>query len=155
MGSQHDQVGRRLILLIGLQGFGAGGLATWETSANSSSCGSCTPTHKLYISSHMQAPPPPTPPCAGEALLEAHLAGMDVIVKEAMANGRLLQRPQCLKALKAVAEKLASTSPGGGGEGGPDAVALAIAMAQPFHPMVLSGAASVAHLRWVQEKGGT
>ena len=105
--------------------------------------------------SHHTCRPPPTPPCAGEALLEAHLAGMDVIVKEAMANGRLLQRPQCLKALKAVAEKLASTSPGGGGEGGPDAVALAIAMAQPFHPMVLSGAASVAHLRWVQEKGGT
>ena len=153
MGSQHDQVGRRLILLIGLQGFGAGGLATWETSANSSSCGSCTPTHKLYISSHMQAPPPHPSMCRGGTAGSS--LGRHGRHRQGGHGQRLLQRPQCLKALKAVAEKLASTSPGGGGEGGPDAVALAIAMAQPFHPMVLSGAASVAHLRWVQEKGGT
>lgn len=96
--------------------------------------------------------PPIPPPRTGEALLEAHLAGMDVIVKEAMANGRLLQRPHCREALQGVAERLHAT--GGGCEVGvgeskatPDAVALAISMVQPFHPMVLSGAASVTHLR--------
>lgn len=62
---------------------------------------------------------------------------MDVIVKEGMANGRVLQG-KYLDKLQAAAEKYGSS---------PDAVALAVAMLQPFQPMVLSGAASVEHLR--------
>ncbi|MEU7874886.1 aldo/keto reductase [Dactylosporangium sp. NPDC049140] len=57
---------------------------------------------------------------AGPALAEAHADGRRVIVKEAMANGRLAAR---------------------------DASAIAAALAQPFADVVLSGAATVAQLR--------
>jgi aryl-alcohol dehydrogenase-like predicted oxidoreductase len=65
-------------------------------------------------------------PSAGPALAEAHDAGMAVIVKEALANGRLTGR---------------GDRPVG------DATALAAAMAQPFADVVLSGAATVDQLR--------
>jgi aryl-alcohol dehydrogenase-like predicted oxidoreductase len=74
---------------------------------------------------------------AGVALAEASRAGMDVIVKEGMANGRVLQG-KYFATLQAAAERHGSS---------PDAVALAVAMLQPFQPMVLSGAASVEHLQ--------
>jgi len=76
---------------------------------------------------------------AGPALLEARAAGMDVIVKEAMANGRLTRRNRApgfaprLEALCAAAEEMGATV---------DALALAVAMAQEFAPVVLSGATS-------------
>lgn len=75
--------------------------------------------------------------CAGAALLEAHAAGLDVIVKEAMANGRILTGPRG-DVLAAVAARHGAP---------PDALALALAMAQPFAPVVLSGAATAEHLR--------
>ena len=59
---------------------------------------------------------------AGEALARAHAAGLGVIVKEAMANGRLADEPG-------------------------DAVALGAALAQPWSDVVLSGASSVEMLR--------
>jgi aryl-alcohol dehydrogenase-like predicted oxidoreductase len=59
---------------------------------------------------------------AEQALARAHAAGLGVIVKEAMANGRL------------------ASDPG-------DAIALAAALAQPWSDVVLSGASSVAMLR--------
>ncbi|KAK3262098.1 hypothetical protein CYMTET_29027 [Cymbomonas tetramitiformis] len=80
---------------------------------------------------------------AGDALLAAHNAGMDVIVKEAMANGRLTDRnldPEFapkLEALQLVAKQMNTTV---------DALALACVLAQPFNAMVLSGAACVEHL---------
>src|SRR5689334_19587128 len=58
-------------------------------------------------------------PSAGPALAEAHAAGRAVIVKEAMANGRLAGR---------------------------DAEALAAALNQPWATVVLSGAATAAQL---------
>lgn len=70
---------------------------------------------------------------AGPALVRARSAGMQVIIKEALANGRLLRKPS----LVAAAERLRTT---------PDSLALAAAMAQPFEPMVLSGAVTVAQL---------
>lgn len=70
---------------------------------------------------------------AGLALEIAHSAGLEVIVKEGMANGRLLQRPELTRA----AEKMGVA---------PDALALAVVMAQPFQPMVLSGAVTQAQL---------
>lgn len=73
---------------------------------------------------------------AAPALAEAHDAGLTVIVKEGMANGRLAA-PHAPEALKAVA---AETSLGC------DAVALALILRQPWAGVVLSGAATVAQL---------
>jgi len=80
---------------------------------------------------------------AGAALQAAHDAGMGVIVKEGLANGRLTARnadpafaaPRRL--LEQVAARLHATL---------DALALAAVLAQPWVDVVLSGAATVAHL---------
>jgi aryl-alcohol dehydrogenase-like predicted oxidoreductase len=73
---------------------------------------------------------------AAPALAEAHDAGLTVIVKEGMANGRLAD-PYAPDALKAVA---AETSLGC------DAVALAVILRQPWAGVVLSGAATTNQL---------
>ena len=62
-----------------------------------------------------------------EALLEAHQAGLDIIIKEGLANGRALRNPAILE----YSEKLNCQ---------PDQLALACILAQPFCPRVLSGA---------------
>ena len=67
---------------------------------------------------------------AGRALERAHAAGMEVIVKEALANGRLSPRGAD-PVLARVAAELGA---------GADAVALAAVLAQPFADVVLSGA---------------
>jgi aryl-alcohol dehydrogenase-like predicted oxidoreductase len=72
----------------------------------------------------------------GPALAEAHDAGLTVIVKEAMANGRLAE-PHAPDVLKAVAAET---------ELGCDAVALALVLCQPWAGVVLSGAATVTQL---------
>jgi aryl-alcohol dehydrogenase-like predicted oxidoreductase len=64
---------------------------------------------------------------AGDALGRAHEAGLGVMVKEALANGRLTAR--------------------GGGRAPGDALALAAVLAQPFVDVVLSGASTVDQLR--------
>jgi aryl-alcohol dehydrogenase-like predicted oxidoreductase len=69
---------------------------------------------------------------AGDALQRAHDAGLAVIVKEGLANGRLTPRVRN-PALERVAETLGATT---------DAVALAAVLAQPFADVVLSGAAT-------------
>ena len=74
---------------------------------------------------------------AGPALARAHDAGFGVIVKEALANGRLAT-PGASPALDRVAGDLGVT---------PDAVALAAVLAQPFVDVVLSGVATVGALR--------
>jgi aryl-alcohol dehydrogenase-like predicted oxidoreductase len=81
---------------------------------------------------------------AGPALEEAHGAGMRVIVKEALANGRLTERnadpafaPR-LAELRKEAARLETTI---------DALALAAALAQPWADVVLSGAATPEQLR--------
>lgn len=74
---------------------------------------------------------------AGEALLEAHRQGLSVIIKEGVANGRLTARGT-MPHLKGRIETLAETAKRLGTT--PDAVALAAVLAQPFSPMVLSGA---------------
>lgn len=73
---------------------------------------------------------------AGSALAEAHSAGWLVVVKEAMANGRLADRNATgsdTAALRAVSDRLGVTR---------DALALAAAAAQPWADIVLSGAAT-------------
>lgn len=78
---------------------------------------------------------------AGAALAEAHAAGVGVIVKEALANGRLAGRDPALAPLVA---RLCDAVPGAGA---PDRAALALAMAQPFADVVLSGAATPEQVR--------
>ncbi len=72
-------------------------------------------------------------PSAGEALAAAHDAGLGVIVKEAVANGRLTSRGD-VPELSRAAELLGCA---------PDALALAAVLAQPWADVVLSGASSV------------
>jgi len=69
-------------------------------------------------------------PSAGPALAEAKAAGWKVIVKEALANGRLANPAPEIAIL---------------GDH-PDVAALAAALAQPWADVVLSGAATVAQL---------
>ena len=75
-------------------------------------------------------------PSAGPALAAAHAEGMGVIVKEALANGRLTTRGD-VPELTTVARGTGQT---------PDALALAAVMAQPWADVVLSGAATVEEL---------
>ena len=74
-------------------------------------------------------------PSAGPALAEAHAAGAHVLVKEALANGRLAVDPPA-----PVADLAKSL------DVGPDAVAMAAALAQPWADTVLSGAAGTHQL---------
>ncbi len=69
---------------------------------------------------------------AGDALARADAAGMRVIVKEAVANGRLTDRAAPPELAAAARERKV----------GADAVALAIALAQPWADVVLSGAST-------------
>jgi aryl-alcohol dehydrogenase-like predicted oxidoreductase len=76
---------------------------------------------------------------SGEALTAAHAAGMGVIVKEALANGRLTARndaPDFAAQKAALAEAAAAQGVA------IDALALAAVLAQPWADMVLSGAAA-------------
>lgn len=83
-------------------------------------------------------------PSAGAALGEAQEAGVGVVVKEALANGRLTERNDDpaftakLGLLRAEARRLETTV---------DALALAAALARPWADVVLSGAATPEHLR--------
>jgi aryl-alcohol dehydrogenase-like predicted oxidoreductase len=74
-------------------------------------------------------------PSVAGALREARAGGAHVIVKEALANGRLAVDPP--EPVRRAAERHGV---------GPDAVALAAALAQPWAGIVLSGAVSVAQL---------
>jgi aryl-alcohol dehydrogenase-like predicted oxidoreductase len=79
-------------------------------------------------------------PSAGDALAEAHAAGWGVLVKEAMANGRL--GPRGDEADRSMLGPLA------GAHGvGVDAVAIAAVLANPWADVVLSGAVTPEQLR--------
>lgn len=81
--------------------------------------------------------------CAG-ALNEAHAAGIGVIIKEGLANGRLTARntdenfQQRLDILRAESERLGIQ---------PSQLALAFVLDQPWADVVLSGAARADHLQ--------
>jgi len=70
---------------------------------------------------------------AESALCEAHAAGLRVVVKEALANGRLTEDDR----VRAAGERLGV---------GADAVAIAAVLARPWVDIVLSGAATVPQL---------
>jgi aryl-alcohol dehydrogenase-like predicted oxidoreductase len=73
---------------------------------------------------------------AGPALAAAHEAGLGVIIKEALANGRLTDRGD-VRALSTAAREAGTT---------PDALALATVLTQPWVDVVLSGASTVEQL---------
>ena len=83
-------------------------------------------------------------PSADDVLREASAAGMGILVKEALANGRLTDRntdpafAATLALLRDVAAEHDTTI---------DALALAAVLAQPWADVVLSGAATVEQLR--------
>jgi len=80
---------------------------------------------------------------AGPALELAHHAGMGVVIKESVANGRLTDRNRApefaitREVLKAAAAECGCTI---------DALAIAAVLAQPWVDVVLSGAATQEHL---------
>jgi aryl-alcohol dehydrogenase-like predicted oxidoreductase len=74
---------------------------------------------------------------SGAALAEAHTAGLGVIVKEVLANGRLTLRGGDSLLAKIARERGIT----------PDAVALAAVLAQPWADVALSGATTVEQLR--------
>jgi aryl-alcohol dehydrogenase-like predicted oxidoreductase len=74
---------------------------------------------------------------AGPALAAAHAAGMGVIIKEALANGRLTDRGD-VPALGAAAREAGVT---------PDALALGFVLEQPWVDVVLSGATTVPEIQ--------
>jgi aryl-alcohol dehydrogenase-like predicted oxidoreductase len=78
-------------------------------------------------------------PSAGPALTEAHDRGWGVILKEALANGRLAGRALSSGShqLREVAERRGAAV---------DAVAIAAALANPWVDVVLSGAATIDQL---------
>jgi len=83
-------------------------------------------------------------PSAGPALRQAHDAGMGVIVKEALANGRLTER-NTAPSFAASRRRLEQVARAHGC--GLDALALAAVLAQPWVDVVLSGAATVGQLQ--------
>jgi aryl-alcohol dehydrogenase-like predicted oxidoreductase len=75
---------------------------------------------------------------AGDALHAAHDAGVGVIIKEGLANGRLTDRnPELSPAVGRAATRAGTTV---------DALALAAVLARPWVDVVLSGAATVEQL---------
>jgi aryl-alcohol dehydrogenase-like predicted oxidoreductase len=74
---------------------------------------------------------------AGPALAEAHAAGLGVLVKEVLANGRLTPRGGDSLLTKVAAERGRT----------PDALAFAAVLAQPWVDVSLSGATTVEQLR--------
>ncbi len=80
-------------------------------------------------------------PSVGPALAEAAGAGLSVVVKEGVANGRLATGDDPAQASRAAARVAA-------GHGvSPDQVALAAALAQPWATHVLSGAVTADQVR--------
>lgn len=74
-------------------------------------------------------------PSAGPALAEARAAGKRVLVKETVANGRLVVEPPV--ALARIAQEHGA---------GPDAVAIAAVLAQDWRPVAVIGPSSTAQL---------
>jgi aryl-alcohol dehydrogenase-like predicted oxidoreductase len=78
-------------------------------------------------------------PSCGAALADAHREGWGIIVKEALANGRLVIGPdQTNRHVQTVAASLAASA---------DQIAIAAALSQPWAHVVLSGAVTAEQVR--------
>jgi aryl-alcohol dehydrogenase-like predicted oxidoreductase len=88
-------------------------------------------------------------PSAGAALAEARSAGLGILVKEALANGRLVvdeegadpERVRAIATLGRIAGAMGAED-----RPGRDAIAIAAALAQPWADVVLSGAVTGAQV---------
>ncbi len=80
---------------------------------------------------------------AGPALKQAHEAGLGVIVKEVLANGRLTVRNETSDFARTMTH-LRETADGA--DASVDSLAIAFALTQPWIDVVLSGAAKTEHL---------
>jgi aryl-alcohol dehydrogenase-like predicted oxidoreductase len=109
---------------IGLSVTGANQAATIEQAAGTGAFDTVQATYNVLE------------PSAGPALERAQAAGMGVIVKEAVANGRLTARGD-QPAFRAIADDAGVA---------PDALALAYVLARPWVGVALSGAATAEHL---------
>ncbi len=124
-------------VLADLSELRAGGLAVGVTASGPSQPETIDRARELGIFDTVQATWNLHERAAGAALQRAHDAGMQVLVKEALANGRLTAR-EGNAILDHAATRAGTTA---------DALALAAVLAQPFADVVLSGAATVETLR--------
>jgi aryl-alcohol dehydrogenase-like predicted oxidoreductase len=92
---------------------------------------------RLDVFDTIQATWNPLEPSSGDALVRAHAAGIAVIVKEALANGRLTSDGDQPTFVEAAAQRGIA----------PDTLAISAALAQPWADIVLSGATTVEALR--------
>ena len=132
--SVHDELARMRgdgeVAAIGLSLSGAAQAETLRRAMALTSAGSA-------VFDVVQATWNAREPSIGSTLAEASASGMGVIVKEALANGRLARGAEA-EPVSQQARRLGTT---------PDAVALAYAIEQPWADVVLSGAVSVEQLR--------
>ena len=132
--SVHEELARmradREVLAIGVSLSGAGQVETLRRAMAITADG-------RHLFDVVQATWNALEPSIGSTLAEASAAGMGVIVKEALANGRLVRGPEA-QLVAVQASRLGAT---------PDALALAHAIEQPWADVVLSGAVSVEQLR--------
>jgi aryl-alcohol dehydrogenase-like predicted oxidoreductase len=124
-------------VLADLRDLRAGGVAIGVTVSGPSQPEMIDRARELGIFDAVQATWNLHERAAEDALRRAHDAGIEVLVKEALANGRLTAR-----AGNAILDHAATKA-----ETTADALALAAALVQPFTDVVLSGAASVDTLR--------
>jgi aryl-alcohol dehydrogenase-like predicted oxidoreductase len=117
-------------VVVGLSSSGPGQAATIRRALEVTAAG-------MAPFACVQATWNPLEPSAGPALAEARAAGWGVIVKEAVANGRLTPNGRPPPALTRIAATHGV---------GVDAVALAAALANPWADVVLSGAVTLAQL---------
>jgi aryl-alcohol dehydrogenase-like predicted oxidoreductase len=110
----------------------AGGVAVGFTTTGPDQAATIERALETRAFDAVQATWNPLEPSAAGALERAHESGLRIIVKEALANGRLSSRGSS-EPLAKIAARLGV---------GPDAVALAAALAQPWADVVLSGAAT-------------
>jgi len=124
-------------VLAELAALRAGGLDVGVTVSGTSQADTIDHALKLGLFDAVQATWNLRERAAEEALVRAHTAGVQVYVKEALANGRLAGRESSSQLEGAAAD--ADTTP--------DALALAAVLARPWADVVLSGAANVDTLR--------
>jgi aryl-alcohol dehydrogenase-like predicted oxidoreductase len=123
-------------LLGALQELRASGVAVGVTSSGPAQAATIDRAVALGVLDAVQATWNLHERAAGPALERAHRAGLAVIVKEGVANGRLTARG-ANPVLESVAREAGTT---------PDALALAGVLARPWVDTVLSGASTVGEL---------
>ncbi len=117
-------------VLAGLAELRGGGVAVGLTTTGPDQAATIRRAAELGAFDSVQATWNVLERSAGPALAEAHAAGMGVIVKEALANGRLTGRGDVPEVVGAARARGVA----------PDALALAAVLAQPWADVVLSGA---------------